>query len=106
MTSGPTGVAPVTGHGSDRRFWRIRAGDWSAVAMLSGPDDGEFARGADIAGFLHARGLGGAEVLARDDYVEAVEESHHRPLGSGGEVESRQRRRGVSPDGRKGHVAV
>lgn len=64
---GPGRLTALTGHGSDRRFWRLAIDDWSAVAMLAGPKDEEFARGAEIARFLHDEGLGGAEVLARDD---------------------------------------
>jgi mannose-1-phosphate guanylyltransferase len=66
--AGPEGhLTAITGHGSDRRFWRLAAADWSAVAMLSNPADQEFERGADIADFLNTQGLGGATVLHRDE---------------------------------------
>jgi aminoglycoside/choline kinase family phosphotransferase/choline kinase len=70
--AGPGSVSAITGHGSDRRFWRLEIGDWSAVAMLADPGDPEFPRGADIAVFLHDRDLGGAEVLVRDDAAGAL----------------------------------
>ena len=28
-------LARITGHGSERQFWRLTADDWSAVAMVS-----------------------------------------------------------------------
>ncbi|MGD9546287.1 MAG: sugar phosphate nucleotidyltransferase [Candidatus Krumholzibacteriia bacterium] len=62
----PGPVEAITGHGSDRRFWRLSVGDWSAVAMLSPRDDPEFDRAAEVARALSARGLGGASVLAAD----------------------------------------
>jgi len=68
QSAGPDGkLTAITGHGSDRRFWRFSVPGWSAVAMLSGPDDEEFARGAAIAAFLGDRGLGAATILDRDD---------------------------------------
>lgn len=54
----------ITGHGSDRRFWRMAAGDWSAVAMISPPEDQEFERFTEIAGFLASRNLGGPALLS------------------------------------------
>jgi len=54
----------ITGHGSDRRFWRMRVGDWSAVAMVSPPQDEEFERFTEIAGFLESRNLGGPTLLS------------------------------------------
>lgn len=60
------GMEAITGHGSDRRFWRVSVGDWSAVAMLSPADDPEFDRAVDVARALSAHGLGGAAVLAVD----------------------------------------
>lgn len=64
LDGGAAQLAPLTGHGSDRRFWRITAPRWSAVAMRSGPEDEEFARGAAVMAFLHAHGLGAAATLA------------------------------------------
>jgi aminoglycoside/choline kinase family phosphotransferase/dTDP-glucose pyrophosphorylase len=54
----------ITGHGSDRRFWRMAVGDWSAVAMVSPPEDKEFERFTEIAGFLESRNLGGPALLS------------------------------------------
>ena len=54
----------ITGHGSDRRFWRMAVGDWSAVAMVSPPQDEEFNRFTEIAGFLERRNLGGPALLS------------------------------------------
>ena len=54
----------IIGHGSDRRFWRMAAGDWSAVAMISPPEDGEFERFIEIAGFLENQNLGGPALLS------------------------------------------
>ena len=54
----------ITGHGSDRRFWRMEAGDWGAVAMVSPPEDEEFDRFVAIAGFLESRNLSGPALLS------------------------------------------
>lgn len=54
----------ITGHGSDRKFWRLAAGDWSAVAMVTPPGDDEFDRFLSIAGFLGGLGLGVPAVLS------------------------------------------
>ncbi len=64
LDGGAGGLEPITGQGSDRRFWRLRAPGWSAVAMRSPEDDPEFARGLAITRFLAAEGLGAAELLA------------------------------------------
>lgn len=67
LEAGPCRLTPLTGHGSDRLFWRLAIGDWSAVAMRSPADDAEFDRAVAVAGFLHEAGLGGAEILAVDE---------------------------------------
>ena len=50
--AGPGRLDRLTGHGSDRRFWRLAVGDWSAVAMVGGAGDEEFDRMVAIARFL------------------------------------------------------
>ncbi len=57
----------IRGHGSDRRFWRLGRGDWSAVAMVSPPADPEFTRFVDVGRFLAEAGLGPAEFLSVDE---------------------------------------
>ncbi|MCK9997230.1 MAG: phosphotransferase [Candidatus Krumholzibacteria bacterium] len=66
----------ITGHGSDRRFWRMAVGDWSAVAMISPPQDQEFERFTEIAGFLESRNLGGPALLsvAKADHAVLMED--------------------------------
>jgi len=70
------GLDRITGHGSDRRFWRMAVGDWSAVAMISPPADQEFERFTEIAGFLARRNLGGPALLsvAQADHVVLMED--------------------------------
>ncbi len=63
---GPLQVERITGHGSDRCFWRIKAVAWSAVAMRSHPEDEEFERQLAITSFLRNHGLGAAEILSED----------------------------------------
>jgi len=63
---GPASLTHITGHGSDRRFWRIAAGNWSAVAMTSPADDQEFERFVAIGEFLSGQGLGAPGILSRD----------------------------------------
>ena len=63
-SAGPARLERIGGHGSDRRFWRLAAGDWSAVAMQSPSDDPEFSRQVAIGKFLHGRGLGAPEILS------------------------------------------
>ena len=62
----------ITGHGSDRRFWRMAAGDWSAVAMISPPEDEEFERFTRIAEFLENQNLGGPALLSVAEAEHAV----------------------------------
>ncbi len=47
----------ITGHGSDRRFWRISTHDWSAVAMQDLPRNEEFDRQVAIGRWLETVGL-------------------------------------------------
>lgn len=71
-SGGASGVLPVsparleriTGHGSDRRFWRIQTRNWSAVAMQNPPEDSEFRRQVEIGEFLRAHDLGAPETLS------------------------------------------
>jgi len=65
-------LTAITGHGSDRRFWRLSVPGWSAVAMLTGPDDEEFERGVAITAYLNASGLGAVAILHRDDDGRAI----------------------------------
>ncbi len=62
----------ITGHGSDRKFWRMAAGKWSAVAMVSPPEDEEFDRFTEIAGFLSEKKLGSAALLSVSQADHAV----------------------------------
>lgn len=62
----------LTGHGSDRRFWRLGRGDWSAVAMASPPTDPDFERFLAAARFLEAHQQGPAAVLAVDPVAQVV----------------------------------
>jgi len=62
----------ITGHGSDRKFWRMAVGDWSAVAMVSPQKDEDFGRFTEIAGFLENRNLGGPALLSVAEADHAV----------------------------------
>lgn len=62
----------LTGHGSDRRFLRLREGDRTAVLMLCPAPDPEYHRFLAIARFLYDRGLGAPAVLAHDPDRQAV----------------------------------
>lgn len=62
----------ITGHGSDRRFWRLGHQTWSAVAMVSPTSDDEFARFVACGAFLSARELGPPQILAVDTPAQAV----------------------------------
>jgi aminoglycoside/choline kinase family phosphotransferase/dTDP-glucose pyrophosphorylase len=66
-------LARITGHGSDRQFWRLTVGDWSAVAMVSPPEDEEFGRFLSVADFLGDLDLGSPQILS-------VSESEHTVL--------------------------
>ncbi len=65
--AGPLRVRPLAGQGSDRRFWRLQAGNWSAVAMLDAPGGEDFDRQVAITEALNAAQLGAAELLAVDE---------------------------------------
>ncbi len=63
-------ISRITGHGSDRGFWRLRASDWSAVAMQSALDEEsrqEFHYQLEIGRFLHSSNLGAAEIYSADE---------------------------------------
>ncbi len=66
VNKGPLKIKRITGHGSDRCFWRMKADVWSAVAMQSHPEDEEFTRQLAITSFLRSHGLGAAEILSED----------------------------------------
>jgi len=63
---------PLAEQGSDRVFLRLRAGEESAVLMLSPPGDADLDRYLDIGAFLSARDLGTPEILAADRADRAV----------------------------------
>jgi aminoglycoside/choline kinase family phosphotransferase/CTP:molybdopterin cytidylyltransferase MocA len=67
LDGGTARLEPITGQGSDRRFWRIAAPGWSAVAMQGPPGDPEFHRGVAIMRFLADQDLGAAELLCVHD---------------------------------------
>ena len=75
---------PITGHGSDRRFLRLRDGPRRAVLMLSDAADAELPRYLAIARFLYDLGLGAPAILAHDPVHHAVlmEDLGDRSLGS------------------------
>lgn len=58
----------IAGHGSPRRFWRLAARGWSAVAMQSPPQDEEFGRQVAIGAWLDGAGLAPPAVLSRDEH--------------------------------------
>ncbi len=69
-----TGIAEaIAGHGSDRRFTRVREGRLSAVVMEAPADDPEFDRYVAVGRFLWDEGLGGPEILE-------VNEGEHRVI--------------------------
>jgi NDP-sugar pyrophosphorylase family protein/aminoglycoside/choline kinase family phosphotransferase len=73
--AGFTGAAALewfTGHGSDRRFARLRAGDRRAVLMAAPASDPDLDRTVSIATFLYDLGLGAPAVLARDQRTGTV----------------------------------
>jgi NDP-sugar pyrophosphorylase family protein/aminoglycoside/choline kinase family phosphotransferase len=61
-----TTVAPITGHGSDRRFWRLDDGGRRAVVMRDKPGADDLRRSIAVAKFLSAERLGAATVLGDD----------------------------------------
>jgi hypothetical protein len=60
------GVTAISGHGSDRKFWRLEREGRRAVLMVSPPDDPEYVRWLSIGRFLGTAGLGAPEILADD----------------------------------------
>jgi len=63
LTTPAAALQPITGHGSDRRFWRLALPDWSVVAMQSPPSDEEFGRQVAISRFLRDEDLGAPALL-------------------------------------------
>jgi NDP-sugar pyrophosphorylase family protein len=65
-------VERITGHGSDRSFWRLAAADHSAVLMRTTAEDAEFSRYVAIASFLERENLGGPRIIGVDQRAFAV----------------------------------
>jgi NDP-sugar pyrophosphorylase family protein/aminoglycoside/choline kinase family phosphotransferase len=61
-----TAVVPITGHGSDRRFWRLDDAGHRAVVMRDTPGADDLRRSIAVARFLHVERLGAAAVLGDD----------------------------------------
>jgi NDP-sugar pyrophosphorylase family protein/aminoglycoside/choline kinase family phosphotransferase len=61
-----TSVTAITGHGSDRRFWRLDDAGHRAVVMRDQPGADDLARSIAVARFLHLERLGAAAVLGHD----------------------------------------
>ncbi len=74
----PLRLQQITGHGSDRHFWRLSTEDWSAVAMQcpdtasSGNQEDDFVRHLAIGDFLFACGLGTAETYSVDQKAKTL----------------------------------
>ncbi len=69
----PLSVNRITGHGSDRRFWRMNTAGWSAVAMQSTPvPRSEFLYQLNIGRFLHQYDLGAAAIYSVDEPTETL----------------------------------
>jgi aminoglycoside/choline kinase family phosphotransferase len=69
--NGYTGAAPddlrlLALGGSDRRFYRVPAGETSCVAMISPPPGDEQQAWLDINRFLHSCSIAVPDVLAQD----------------------------------------
>jgi NDP-sugar pyrophosphorylase family protein len=62
----PAALEWFGGHGSDRRFARLRARERRAVLMVAPPEDADHERTVRIASFLYDGGLGAPAVLAHD----------------------------------------
>ena len=63
----PHGYArPITGHGSDRAFWRLREEELAAVLMQVPRDDPDFKRFVVVGRFLWEEGFGGPEIFDTD----------------------------------------
>jgi aminoglycoside/choline kinase family phosphotransferase/dTDP-glucose pyrophosphorylase len=65
-------VTRITGHGSDRRFWRLASDTWSAVAMVSPPGDDEFSRFISVGKFLGRLDLGAPTLLSESESEKTV----------------------------------
>ncbi len=65
-------VSRITGHGSARRFWRIGLKARPLVAMVSPPEDEEFARFVAIGRWLKERDLGAPELVAVNEPEHSV----------------------------------
>ncbi len=63
----PLQIKRITGHGSDRHFWRFSTAKWSAIAMQSPASDVEFVRQLAIGKFLNTNKLGAAKVYSSDE---------------------------------------
>lgn len=61
-----TQATAITGHGSDRRFWRLDDDGRRAVVMRDQPGSDDLRRSIAIARFLHTERLGAAAVLGED----------------------------------------
>ena len=72
VQDGAREAEPITGHGSDRRFRRLRDGELSAVLMECPVDDAEFDRFVAVGRFLWDEGLGGPRILLVDEARRAV----------------------------------
>jgi NDP-sugar pyrophosphorylase family protein len=65
-------IERLTGHGSDREFWRLVVGEDTGILMRSTDADPEFERFVAVGRFLHAEDLGGPALLAVDTDDRAV----------------------------------
>ena len=68
--AGPLQLKRITGHGSDRNFWRLKTPQWSAVAMQCPQDAAagdEFQYQLNIGRFLQQYDLGSAAELSVDE---------------------------------------
>lgn len=67
-----TALEWFSGHGSERRFARLREGERRAVLMISPPGDPDHDRCLAINSFLYDLGLGAPAVLAQDQRTRSV----------------------------------
>ena len=72
LVSPPMHMTRITGHGSDRHFWRLATVGWAAIAMQSPADDEEFTRQLSIGKFLHDKELGSAQVFSADEAAKVL----------------------------------
>jgi N-acetylmuramate 1-kinase len=66
LASRDTAIEPASGDASFRRYWRIRAGEGSLIAMDAPPGQEDVRPFLDVAARLRAVGLNAPEVLAQD----------------------------------------